>query len=78
MQSYTETWAGMPLTPAIAYGFRIYQGGAVLNMHVDKPQTHVISMIYHVFSDKKGEDGQDHEWPLLIEGALLLIFPPIG
>lgn len=25
-------------------------------------------MIYHVFSNKTGEDGEDHEWPLLIEG----------
>lgn len=62
LQSYTETWAGMPLTPAIAYGFRIYQNNSVLNMHVDKPQTHVVSMIYHVFSSDDSEP-----WPILIE-----------
>ena len=42
----------------------------LLRLLVDKPQTHVISMIYHIFSDKKGADGEDHEWPLLIEGKL--------
>ena len=38
LQSYTEAWAGMELTPAIAYGFRLYQNNSVLNMHVDKKQ----------------------------------------
>ncbi|CAB9526361.1 expressed unknown protein [Seminavis robusta] len=62
LQSYTEAWAGIPLTPAIAYGFRLYQNNSILNMHVDKPQTHVISMIYHIDSSDDAEP-----WPILIE-----------
>ena len=65
MQSYTETWVGFPLTPAIAYGFRFYHDGAILNMHVDKSQTHIISMIYHIDHDDASEP-----WPILIEVSL--------
>jgi hypothetical protein len=63
LQSYTEAWAGMELIPFRAYGFRIYQGGSVLNMHVDKKQTHIVSMIMHIFSE--GED-----WPIYIEDLM--------
>jgi len=91
----------MELTPAMAYGFRLYRDGAVLNMHVrlghliififetavrpfsqvsqlyifpkfpvfmcrqvDRKQTHIISMIYHIDSES------DEPWPILIEDFL--------
>ena len=67
LQPYTETWAGgdegrIPLTPVIAYGFRLYQNNSQLNMHVDKKQTHIISMIYHIDSSDDSEP-----WPIFIE-----------
>lgn len=62
LQSYTEAWAGMELTPHIAYGFRLYQNNSVLNMHVDKKQTHIISMILHIWSSEDSEP-----WPIYIE-----------
>jgi len=34
-------------------------------MHVDKPQTHVISMIYHIDSSEDAEP-----WPIYIEGKI--------
>lgn len=55
LQPYTEAWAGMELTPHIAYGFRLYQNSSVLNMHVDKKQTHIVSMIYHIDSSDDSE-----------------------
>ena len=63
LQPYTETWAGMELTPAIAYGFRLYRDGAVLNMHVDKKQTHIISMIYHIDSES------EEPWPIYVSSS---------
>lgn len=52
----------MELTPVIAYGFRLYQNNSQLNMHVDKKQTHIISMIYHIDSSDDAEP-----WPVFIE-----------
>lgn len=52
----------MELTPHIAYGFRLYQNSSVLNMHVDKKQTHIVSMIYHIDSSDDSEP-----WPIYIE-----------
>ncbi|CAB9525079.1 expressed unknown protein [Seminavis robusta] len=62
LQPYTEAWVGMPLHPVLAYGFRLYLNESDLNMHVDKAQTHIISMIYHI---DRSEDSQP--WPVLIE-----------
>lgn len=62
LQHYSETWAGMELTPVIAYGFRLYRNQSSLYTHVDKSQTHVLSFILHI---GKSEDAED--WPILIE-----------
>eukprot|EP00816_Leptocylindrus_hargravesii_P012975 CAMPEP_0196803248 /NCGR_PEP_ID=MMETSP1362-20130617/2616_1 /TAXON_ID=163516 /ORGANISM="Leptocylindrus danicus, Strain CCMP1856" /LENGTH=376 /DNA_ID=CAMNT_0042174705 /DNA_START=45 /DNA_END=1175 /DNA_ORIENTATION=+ len=61
-----EAWIGgeTPLTGAIAYGLRVYQGGSSLNMHVDKSNTHVISCILHIDHD---DDPESEPWPILIE-----------
>lgn len=67
LQAFSEGWAGISLTPAIAYGFRLYQNNSILNMHVDKPQTHVISMIYHIDSESL------EPWPIFIEGKIVQI-----
>lgn len=62
LQHYAETWAGMPLTPYIAYGFRLYRNESALWMHVDKMQTHIISFILHIDSADDAEP-----WPIFIE-----------
>jgi hypothetical protein len=62
LQPILEAWSGMPLTPAIAYGFRLYRNESSLWMHIDRTQTHVISCIYHIASS---EDSKD--WPIVIE-----------
>jgi hypothetical protein len=62
LRHYTETWAGLPLTPYRAYGFRLYQNQSQLTMHVDKPQTHILSFILHIDSSADAEP-----WPIFIE-----------
>ena len=42
------------------YGVRSYHSGATLQMHVDRPKTHVVSAILNVAQDL------DEDWPLLI------------
>lgn len=62
LQHFPEAWSNMELTPEIAYGFRLYRNQSNLYMHVDKPQTHVISFILHIDSSEDAEP-----WPILIE-----------
>lgn len=62
MQSYAETWSGMELVPSSVYGFRVYRNESQLYMHIDKPQTHVISFILHIASSEDAEP-----WPLYID-----------
>ena len=62
LQTYPEAWAGMELTPVIAYGFRLYRNQSRLLMHVDKSQTHIISFILHIDSSEDAEP-----WPIMIE-----------
>jgi len=62
LRSMHEEWAGVPLIGNNAYGFRLYQNQSFLNMHVDKPETHVISCILHV---DRSEDAEP--WPIVIE-----------
>jgi hypothetical protein len=57
-----EAWSGVELIPSIAYGFRVYRNESRLWMHIDKPQTHVISCIYHIASSEDSEP-----WPIIIE-----------
>ena len=52
LKHYAETWAGIPLTPYRAYGFRLYQNNSQLHMHVDKMQTHIVSFILHIDSSE--------------------------
>ena len=44
----------------VLYGMREYKRGAILKMHVDKKDTHIISVIIHI--DKK----VDKDWPLVV------------
>ena len=57
-----EAWAGVPLVGSVAYGLRIYQNNSRLLMHIDQPDTHVISCILHV-----GHSEDSEPWPLFIE-----------
>jgi hypothetical protein len=62
LQPYAETWSGIELLPYGAYGFRIYQNQSQLYMHIDRPQTHIISIILHIASSSDVQP-----WPLYIE-----------
>lgn len=57
-----EAWAGIPLTPQQAYGFRLYRNESSLLMHIDKSDTHIISCILHIDSSDDAEP-----WPIVIE-----------
>ena len=43
-----EDWAGVPLEPTAAFGFRVYRRGNVLKKHVDRVESHIISSIVHI------------------------------
>jgi prolyl 4-hydroxylase len=53
-------WVKTPIKPLCVYGIRSYQRGSVLNLHVDRLETHHVSAIICV--DKKVDDDQD--WAL--------------
>lgn len=57
-----EAWSGVELVENNAYGLRVYRNGSSLLMHVDQPNTHVISCILHVDHSEDSEP-----WPLVIE-----------
>uniref|UniRef100_A0A7S4MID0 Fe2OG dioxygenase domain-containing protein n=2 Tax=Odontella aurita TaxID=265563 RepID=A0A7S4MID0_9STRA len=57
-----EEWVGVPLKGTTAYGLRAYRNGSNLLMHVDKPQTHIISCILHIDHSEDSEP-----WPIFIE-----------
>ncbi len=57
-----EAWSGVKLHPYTSYGLRVYRGDISLEMHLDRPDTHVISSILHV---DHGEN--DEPWPIVIE-----------
>ena len=56
-----EAWCGKSLESTAVYGVRVYRRGAVLNMHRDRTDTHVISATLCI--------GQsvDEAWPLHLE-----------
>ena len=55
-----EEWSQSPLEFSYLYGIREYYHGNVLRMHLDKPNTHIISAILQVHQDL-GEEGEDWE-----------------
>jgi len=55
-----EAWAGKPLRMTAVYGIREYQRGAVLDMHVDRVDTHHVSAIINVAQQLEAD------WPLQI------------
>mmetsp|Transcript_28060 Transcript_28060/g.82545 ORF Transcript_28060/g.82545 Transcript_28060/m.82545 type:complete len:390 (-) Transcript_28060:1279-2448(-) len=57
-----EAWSGIDLEGNNAYGFRLYRNESALFMHVDKPDTHIISSILHI---DRSEDAEP--WPIVIE-----------
>jgi hypothetical protein len=62
LQPYAEAWSNVSLVPQGAYGFRLYRNESKLFMHVDKIQTHIISMILHIDSSEDSDP-----WPIYIE-----------
>jgi len=62
LHSMHEQWSGIKLKKSNSYGFRLYRNESRLHMHVDKPDTHVISSILHIDHSDDSEP-----WPLIIE-----------
>lgn len=56
-----EQWCGEPLLPTYVYGIREYRSNAILKLHRDRIDTHIISAIINVAQDV------DEDWPLVIE-----------
>ena len=61
LQSVHERWAGIPLVPTQFYGPRVYLRNAVLNRHIDIPDTHVVSSSITISYEL------DEPWPLILE-----------
>lgn len=60
------SWAGVPLAslvPSAAYGLRLYNPGATLDMHVDRRSTHVLAGVLNV-----AQEGMEAAWPFEIVG----------
>jgi prolyl 4-hydroxylase len=61
VQSRLEEWAGVELEPTTQYGFRDYKRGAVLSIHRDRENTHIVSAIINIAQIV------DEEWYLNVE-----------
>eukprot|EP00405_Crypthecodinium_cohnii_P010638 CAMPEP_0206437086 /NCGR_PEP_ID=MMETSP0324_2-20121206/10841_1 /ASSEMBLY_ACC=CAM_ASM_000836 /TAXON_ID=2866 /ORGANISM="Crypthecodinium cohnii, Strain Seligo" /LENGTH=397 /DNA_ID=CAMNT_0053904319 /DNA_START=61 /DNA_END=1254 /DNA_ORIENTATION=- len=65
-------WSGVPaedLEATALYGLRFYREGSILNTHVDRSATHVISCILeigHLEYDYEEADADKMQWPLKI------------
>ena len=55
-----EEWSGLDLEMTAFYGVREYYGGNVLQNHVDRLDTHVISAIIQIDKDL----GEEEDWLL--------------
>ena len=55
-----EEWAGVKLRPSSIYGIRRYVNNSALISHIDKVNTHVISLILNLGQDVK------EDWPLFV------------
>ena len=51
MAPIMEQWAGRKLTFTALYGIREYYRGSILKKHVDRLETHVISVILNVYQE---------------------------
>ena len=60
LQPLLEAWVAKPLQMTFVYGIREYQQGAMLDMHVDKRDTHLVSAILNV------AQAVTTDWPLEI------------
>lgn len=60
LKSILGEWSGEELEPTYVYGTRVYTDGSMLESHVDRYQTHIISAIINV--DQKVNE----PWPLQI------------
>ncbi len=60
MQPLLQAWAAQPLRMTAVYGIREYQHGAILDMHIDRMETHIVSAILNVAQEVTSD------WPLFI------------
>ena len=63
LQHIHEDWVGgQSLTLAMAFGIRVYLNESQLSMHLDNPNTHIVSSIIHV-----AHSDDSDPWPLVLE-----------
>jgi prolyl 4-hydroxylase len=55
-----ESWVRKPLKMTAVYGIREYQNGAILDMHIDRMETHIVSAILNIAQEVTTD------WPLVI------------
>lgn len=60
LQPLLEEWVAKPLRMTAVYGIREYQRSAVLDMHIDRMETHIVSAILNVAQEVATD------WPLVI------------
>eukprot|EP01116_Phalansterium_solitarium_P009541 TRINITY_DN23736_c0_g1_i3.p1 TRINITY_DN23736_c0_g1~~TRINITY_DN23736_c0_g1_i3.p1 ORF type:complete len:394 (+),score=43.83 TRINITY_DN23736_c0_g1_i3:111-1184(+) len=58
LQPLLQDWAGLQLEPTSCYGIRVYKNNSVLEDHVDRVETHVVSAILNI------DQLVDEPWPL--------------
>lgn len=56
-----EHWAGTTLRPVAAYGMRIFRRGQTERLHIERPETHVISSMLVIDQDL------DTPWPITLD-----------
>tara|TARA_R110000744_G_scaffold74055_1_gene148119 strand:+ start:724 stop:1437 length:714 start_codon:yes stop_codon:yes gene_type:complete len=56
-----EEWAGVFLFPTYVYGLRVYTRGAVLDLHRDREETHIIGVVLNIAQQS------EVDWPLEID-----------
>lgn len=54
-------WCGKDLEPSYVYGIRVYRDQAVLKLHRDRIETHVLGVIINV------DQEVNEDWPLMID-----------
>ena len=80
VHSRLEEWTGEELVPTVQYGFRDYKRGAVLNIHRDTEDTHIIGVIINVAQtvDKPWilniEDNYDFKHEIMVQPQCMIFY----
>lgn len=62
MAGVSDWGGGVDLEPTALYGMRVYKEGAFLNPHVDREETHALSLVMNI-----AQGGVREPWPLEVD-----------